>query len=190
MPLHIIDTAGLRESPDEIEQEGIRRAWQEIEKADLVLLVVDSQTTESTDPKKLWPEFIEQHDQKHKKILVLKNKCDLSNEQPGELIQEDNNTLITLSAKTGDGIQVLRNYLKDAMGFQAGVEGQFIARRRHLDALQRAEDSLRQAQTQLGAGELLAMDLRQAQDSLSEITGQFTSDDLLGEIFSSFCIGK
>jgi len=199
MPLHIIDTAGLRESPDEVEKEGIRRAWQEIHQADLIVLVVDGMDCLSTDPRELWPEF-SQKEANLNNIVVVKNKCDLTKEPAGSVSkqtipkhssqQESDYTIINLSAKTGLGVDCLRQYLKQTVGYESGIEGQFIARRRHLDALRRAENFILQAQGQLSAGELLAEDLRFAQLALSEITGAFTSDDLLGEIFSSFCIGK
>jgi tRNA modification GTPase len=185
MPLHIIDTAGLRESPDEIELEGIRRAWQEISTADRILLMTDSR--EKDDPLG-WPEFTGKLPGKDK-LTIIRNKCDLTGEAPG-LVQEEKAAVLTLSAKTGLGIDTLKEHLKQTVGFQAGTQGQFTARRRHLDALSRARDSLLEASKQLQNGELLAEDLRQAQQALSEITGEFTSDDLLGKIFSSFCIGK
>jgi tRNA modification GTPase len=190
MPLHIIDTAGLRESPDLIEQEGIRRAWAEIEKADRILLVVDSSVTGETNPAKLWPGFADKLPSMHN-ITIIQNKSDLSGLNEG--IIDGDPTVIPLSAKNNAGIDLLRQHLKQAMGYQGAVEGGFMARRRHIDALNRANSCLLTGKHQLesqGAGELLAEDLRQAQQSLSEITGEFTPDDLLGEIFSSFCIGK
>jgi tRNA modification GTPase len=191
MPLHIIDTAGLRDAPDEVERIGIDRAWQEIKKADLVLLMVDSQSTETDNPEKIWPEFVHQLPDSSK-ITVIRNKADLSGEAIGIREAHDHTTL-TLSAKSQTGIDLLRDHLKQCMGFSSTTEGGFMARRRHLDALERAHALLRIGQTQLevnGAGELLAEDLRQAQHTLNEITGAFSSDDLLGRIFNSFCIGK
>ncbi len=201
MPLHIIDTAGLRESPDEVEKIGIERAWQEIHQADQILLVVDSSTTNETDPHKIWPEFVDKlNTDDH--LTIVWNKCDLSNHQidsnqnsrlsQNELSKKEY-PQIALSAKAGTGIDDLRNHLKTCMGYTGNTEGGFTARRRHLDAIDRAEQLLLTGQAQLlsmGAGELLAEDLRQAQNTLSEITGEFTPDDLLGRIFSSFCIGK
>ena len=190
MPLHIIDTAGLRESPDIVEQEGIRRAWDEIRKADRILLVVDSTQSQETDPFKLWPEAGEEFvDLTH--ITVIHNKSDINNIST-EVI-ENQSTLIKLSAKTGDGVDLLRQHLKACMGYSGAGEGGFTARRRHINALEKAQEALAMGQQQLtdmGAGELLAEDLRLCQNALSEITGEFTPDDLLGEIFSSFCIGK
>jgi len=191
MPLHIIDTAGLRDAPDEVERIGISRAWEEIQKADRVLLMVDGTTTATDDPEQIWPEFVSKLDDKSK-ITVIRNKCDLTTETP-EIGEHDGHTLISLSAKANVGVDNLRQHLKDCMGFASTTEGGFLARRRHIDALNRAESLLLTGQEQLiygAAGELLAEDLRQAQQSLSEITGEFSSDDLLGRIFSSFCIGK
>lgn len=194
MPLHIIDTAGLRDSPDEIEQEGIRRAWTEIKRADRILLVVDSSSIDAIHPHDIWPEFVD-HLENLNNITVIQNKCDLLNVKAGFINANDEHPcpIIRLSAIQGAGIDLLTNHLKDCMGYQAGSEGSFSARRRHLDALERAQAFLETGQQQLQAaqaGELLAEDLRQAQQCLSEITGEFSSDDLLGRIFSSFCIGK
>jgi len=191
MPLHIIDTAGLRDAPDEVERIGISRAWEEIQKADRVLLMVDGTTTATDDPEQIWPEFVNKLEDKGK-ITVIRNKCDLTTEQP-MIGEHDGHTLISLSAKANVGVDNLRQHLKDCMGYANTTEGGFLARRRHIDALNRAESLLLTGQEQLiygGAGELLAEDLRQAQQHLSEITGEFSSDDLLGRIFSSFCIGK
>lgn len=191
MPLHIIDTAGLRDAPDEVERIGISRAWDEIQKADRVLLMVDGTTTATDEPEQIWPEFVSKLEDKSK-ITVIRNKCDLTAEQP-IIGEHDGHTLISLSAKANVGVDNLRQHLKDCMGFANTTEGGFLARRRHIDALNRAQGLLLTGQEQLiygGAGELLAEDLRQAQQYLSEITGEFSSDDLLGRIFSSFCIGK
>lgn len=191
MPLHIIDTAGLRDAPDEVERIGIDRAWKEIKKADRVLLMVDSQDTVTNDPEKIWPEFIHELPASQS-ITVIRNKADLSGEAVS-IIETDNHSIITLSAKANSGVDLLREHLKESMGFTSTTEGGFMARRRHLDAMERASELLHVGYDQLemhGAGELLAEDLRQAQQTLSEITGEFTPDDLLGRIFSSFCIGK
>ncbi|WP_370277287.1 tRNA uridine-5-carboxymethylaminomethyl(34) synthesis GTPase MnmE [Pontibacterium sp.] len=191
MPLHIIDTAGLRDAPDEVERIGIDRAWEEIRTADRVLLMVDSTTTDTDDPEQIWPEFVHQLPDADK-ITVIRNKADLSGEAIGQR-EAHGHTLIALSAKANQGVDELREHLKSCMGFSATTEGGFLARRRHLEALQIAHDLLQTGYDQLvmnGAGELLAEDLRQAQQSLNEITGEFSSDDLLGRIFSSFCIGK
>lgn len=191
MPLHIIDTAGLRDSPDEVEQIGIQRAWQEIQQADRVLLLVDSRQTQLTGPYEIWPEFVEKL-QDPTKITLVRNKIDLSQEAAG-LFEDEKGIYIGISAATGAGIDELKQHLKTIMGFSANSESGFTARRRHLDALERAQTFLASGKAQLqgyAAGELLAEDLRQAQNALGEITGEFTPDDLLGRIFSSFCIGK
>lgn len=165
MPLHIIDTAGLRDSPDEVEQIGIARAWDEIRQADRILLMVDATTTDKTEPHEIWPDFIDQLPASAP-VTVIRNKVDLTSERVG-ISAEPHQTapVIRLAAKGAEGLDILRNHLKDCMGFASTTEGGFLARRRHLDALERARDSLLQGQTQLegyGAGELLAEDLRAA----------------------------
>ena len=193
MPLHIIDTAGLRDSPDEVEQIGIARAWDEIAQADRILLMVDATTTGETHPHQIWPDFIDRLPASAP-VTVVRNKVDLSSEPVGITETDDQAApVIRLAAKSAEGLEVLRDHLKQCMGFASTTEGGFLARRRHLDALERARDSLLQGQSQLegyGAGELLAEDLRAAQDALGEITGHLSPDELLGKIFSSFCIGK
>lgn len=191
MPLHIIDTAGLREASDEVERIGIERAWQEIEQADHVLFMVDGTTTAETDPQAIWPEFIARLPAAMP-VTVIRNKADVTGEAAGA-DTSSHHTLIRLSARSGAGVETLRDHLKESMGFAGNVEGGFIARRRHLEALELANVRLLQGRDQLlgaRAGELLAEELRLAQQALSEITGEFTADDLLGRIFSSFCIGK
>ncbi len=191
MPLHIIDTAGLREASDEVERIGIERAWAEIEQADRVLFMVDGTTTDATEPTAIWPEFMARLPSSLP-ITVVRNKADMTGEALG-LTEVNAHSLIRLSARTGDGVELLRNHLKESMGFTSNTEGGFLARRRHLQALETAAQHLIQGKDQLVsayAGELLAEELRLAQQNLSEITGEFTSDDLLGRIFSSFCIGK
>lgn len=186
MPIHFIDTAGLRDSTDPVEQEGIRRAREEMKQADLILCVTDKDDLDFAD------ENLKNIEAQAPTILV-RNKIDIQQNKKSEIAQQENKIIISLSAKTGDGLALLKNYIKNQVGFQAETEGTFSARRRHIDALQRAKTFLltgeQQLQTQR-AGELLAEDLRQAQQALNEITGEFTSDDLLGRIFSSFCIGK
>lgn len=191
MPLHIIDTAGLRESPDQVEQIGIERAWDEIRQADRVLFMVDSQETTAIHPDDIWPEFFAQLPE-DMPYTVIRNKVDLTTETIG-LDEHQGIPVLHLSAKTGHGIELLRDHLKHCIGFSASEEGSFMARRRHLDALAKAKTHLLQGQEQLElnlAGELLAEELRLVQQHLNEITGEFTSDDLLGQIFGSFCIGK
>ena len=186
MPLHVIDTAGLRESEDLVEKEGIKRTWQAIEQADQILLLVDDQkgvTAAEQDILKQFPANIP--------VTCVHNKIDLSGNKH-ERIENEHGSLIRLSAKRKIGIDILRDHLKAQMGYTGVGEGRFIARRRHLDALQRGLEQLERAKEQLylQSGELLAEDLRQTQNILGEITGKVTSDELLGRIFSSFCIGK
>jgi tRNA modification GTPase len=186
MPLHIVDTAGLRESRDEIESEGIRRAHEQMRRADRVLLVLDDTSHETLPPEVL------RHVPEKLPRSVIRNKIDLTGRAPG-VTRTENETEIALSARTGAGMDQLRQHLKECMGFQSAGEGMFMARRRHLDAIRRAQACLLQGQARLResrAGELLAEELRLAQQALSEITGEFTPEDLLGKIFSSFCIGK
>ncbi|STX52927.1 GTP binding protein in thiophene and furan oxidation (GTPase) [Legionella busanensis] len=184
LPVHLIDTAGLRESNDIVEQEGIRRAWQEVSQADCVLLMVDiNQPQQENELNK----EISARLSVGVPLIKVFNKIDTLHHQ----VKQEDNT-IYLSAKSGAGIDLLINKIKSVVGFQP-TEGQFLARRRHLDALDRAKELLLVGQQQLiqaRAGELLAEDLRLAHQCLCEITGEFTSDDLLGKIFSSFCIGK
>lgn len=190
MPLHIIDTAGLRDATDEVERIGISRAWDEIEQADRILLMQDS-TDNSQDWAQVRSEFLTKLP-KDIPLTVVRNKADLSGEREG-ISEQDGYSVICLSAKTRQGIDLLREHLKQSMGYQTGTEGGFLARRRHLEALQQASAHLHAGLIQLvefHAGELLAEELRIVQTHLGEITGQFTSDDLLGHIFSSFCIGK
>ncbi|MCX2979974.1 tRNA uridine-5-carboxymethylaminomethyl(34) synthesis GTPase MnmE [Halieaceae bacterium IMCC14734] len=193
MPLHIVDTAGLRDDAETVEQEGIRRAWQEMETADHILLIVDS--ADPTPGDRLLLELQAKLGSKLEQLpplTIIRNKCDLSAVTP-QLDNTQPNPVIHLSAKTGAGIDILKQYLKDSAGYHSSESSQFSARRRHLTAMQAALDSLNQGRAQLlsqGAGELLAEDLRLCQNHLSTITGSFSSDDLLGEIFSSFCIGK
>jgi tRNA modification GTPase len=184
MPLHIIDTAGLRDSSDPIEQEGVRRAWVQIEQADRVLLVIDDQRGRSPADQAILDRL--PHDLPH--TLVF-NKIDLSGRAPGTHSQGAHAEL-ALSARSGAGVTELRSHLKQVMGYSEAASGSFSARRRHLDALHRAELNIAGARQWLGSAELLAEELRLAQQHLCEITGSFTSDDLLGEIFASFCIGK
>ena len=191
MPLHIIDTAGLRDSPDEVEQIGIQRAWQEIRSADRVLFMVDASETNAVHPADIWPEFFAELPDELP-YTVIRNKVDLSAE-PVALDHIAGIPVVHLSAKTGHGIELLREHLKHCVGYQATNEGSFMARRRHLDALDRAREHLLLGRDQLEqnlAGELLAEELRLTQQHLNEITGEFTSDDLLSKIFGSFCIGK
>ena len=191
MPLHIIDTAGLRDTTDTVEMIGIERAWAEIETADQVLFMVDGTTTNAVDPREIWPDFIDRLP-KSLGVTVVRNKADITGEALA-LTEDHGHSVFRISAKTGLGVEALQQHLKSLMGYQSDMEGGFIARRRHLEALELASSHLLIGKEQLEvylAGELLAEELRMAQMALSEITGKFTSDDLLGKIFSSFCIGK
>ncbi len=185
LPLHIVDTAGLRESEDIVEQEGIRRAMNAIEKADRLLYVISgSSREEEADILSGLPKDVG--------ITFIHNKIDLKNIS-ASISEEEDKTEIYVSAKTGDGIDMLRQHLKKCMGYEHRTEGKYIARRRHLDAISQAEAHLAQAHINLHdtkAGELLAEELSLAQQTLSTITGEFTNEDLLGRIFADFCIGK
>lgn len=185
LPLHIIDTAGLRESEDVVEQEGIRRAMQEIEKADRLLYVMDGDSKE--EEKEIIDSF-----SKDLGITFVHNKIDKNNAAAKIVELEGNATDIFLSAKTGDGIEQLKQHLKKCMGYENRVEGKYMARRRHMEAIEEAEQNLERADINLKHkhGELVAEELSLAQNQLASITGEFSSDDLLGRIFSDFCIGK
>ncbi|MEW6445666.1 MAG: tRNA uridine-5-carboxymethylaminomethyl(34) synthesis GTPase MnmE [Pseudomonadota bacterium] len=196
LPLHLVDTAGLRQSVDVVEQEGIRRAWAEVEQADRVLLVVDDRQGVAPEDAAILARLPERLP-----FTLVRNKIDLSGRAEGELMVEDWPGVsghhpvveIALSAKHGMGLGRLREHLKACLGYQPGEAGVYLARRRHLDALGRARDHMLAARNHLlhtRAGELAAEELRLAQDSMGEITGQFSTDDLLGRIFSGFCIGK
>jgi len=251
-PLHLFDTAGLRQTQDRVEQQGVQRAMDTIREADILLLVVDEKGPQSEDlailagfqpshplppscrvdkaarphpphgripydrkevdadlaalsvpylgtpsseagasriafPSRAW----EQAKPLHAATIIVQNKIDLIHARP-QVLTTDIGIQVNLSAKTGDGLPLLRQQLKTQSGYQQSTEGLFLARRRHLDALERARLALHSAHQQLaaGAGELVAEDLRQAQQALGEITGQYTTEDLLDRIFSSFCIGK
>lgn len=192
MPLHVVDTAGLRDTDDQVERIGVERALKAIGEADRVLLVVDSTAPEAAEPFALWPEFLEQRPDPAR-VTLIRNKADLSGEAVALQTSADGHVTLSLSAKSTDGLDLLREHLKACMGYQQTAESGFSARRRHLEALLKAQQYLEHGRNQLtlmGAGELLAEDLRMAQQALGEITGAFSSDDLLGRIFSSFCIGK
>jgi len=183
-PIQMIDTAGLRDTEDFVEQEGIRRAWQAVERADCLLLVRD---ITDADQDFFLSEAIKNKLPKHVPLIHVVNKID-------KLSQNSycNENTVYLSAHQKDGLSFLKDMIKARVGFQP-TEGIFLARQRHVNALKLAYDYLVAGQKQLlihQAGELLAEDLKQAHLALCTITGEFTSDDLLGEIFSSFCIGK
>ncbi|MEJ2060777.1 MAG: tRNA uridine-5-carboxymethylaminomethyl(34) synthesis GTPase MnmE [Gammaproteobacteria bacterium] len=183
LPIHIIDTAGLRDSADPVEQEGIRRAWDEVSRADLVLILIDDvqgvQDIEQTAVQRVEAAGVA--------VLQVFNKVDLSSGASGE--RPDG---LGISARTGIGMPALYQRIKALAHYGGGEEGLFIARRRHLDALQQTGRHLQAAVPllQQGSGELAAEELRLAHEALGEITGRFSADDLLGRIFSTFCIGK
>jgi tRNA modification GTPase len=187
LPLHVLDTAGLRESPDEVEAEGIRRAHRELTRADRVLFVVDAADADAvaaidadlaglpTDAPR----------------TVVLNKIDRLGGEPR--VEQGDPVRIHLSAATAAGLELLRGHLKDCVGFHPAGSGVLSARARHLEALRRARAHVEEAHrllTERHAGELVAQELTDAQKQLGEITGEVTSDDLLGRIFASFCIGK
>jgi tRNA modification GTPase len=191
VPLNIVDTAGLRETEDVVEQQGVLRAWGEIEKADAILYVVDAANQDKEPLTSLWPEYFQRFPDKQHNIISIFNKLDLMPECAGAFSSADKS--IGVSAKTGAGLPSLKQLILKVVGYKEQAEGVFSARRRHLNAINKATDLVCHGIEQLevaNAGELLAEDLREAQRYLSEITGEFTSDDLLGVIFSSFCIGK
>ena len=184
VPLHIIDTAGLRETDDEVEKFGIERTWRATETANIALLLVDAAHGIGDQEKTILARL----PQEIRKIWVH-NKIDVGNTKPS-CQQIDGATHIYLSAKTGDGLALLKNQLLALAGYQSNSEGIFMARARHLQALAEVDAHLNSAKRQMSSAELLAEELRLAQDDLASITGEFTPDDLLGEIFSKFCIGK
>ncbi len=202
LPVHIIDTAGIRISDDVVEREGLRRAQIAMEQADQLLLIVDKSEKEQ-DVEKLLAPLVLLTDKSIKELDYLKNTAVVFNKI--DLLVDEGPSLstityldyalpcISLSAKEGIGIDLLKDYIKEAIGFSSAEEDAFIARERHLIALNNARELIEAALDQLanqGSLELIAEDLRFAQLQLGVITGEFTSDDLLGEIFSNFCVGK
>jgi tRNA modification GTPase len=210
VPLHVVDTAGLREHPDvdEVERIGIARAWDQIGQADAVLFLHDLTRQDDaayTAADALIEQSLQEKLNSHVPVLHLWNKNDASSVQTSTRVRAEGATSthanthetkhITLSAKTGDGLDVLRQQLLQLVGWQSGsAEGMFMARERHVQALHHVDAHLMQAnaclQAQVPALDLLAEELRLSQNALNAITGEFSSDDLLGVIFSSFCIGK
>jgi len=183
VPLHIMDTAGLRVSQDEVENMGIARTHQTLHRADLILLLLDASQGMTAQDKAI----VEGLPAQIPRLLVL-NKTDLLREKTFD--SQGRGDFVGVSAKTGEGIEELRGKLLEAVGWRAQESGAFMARERHLRSLNLAQTHLIQAQTVLISAELFAEELRLAQRALNEITGEFTPDDLLGEIFSRFCIGK
>jgi tRNA modification GTPase len=187
LPLHVIDTAGIRAPGDVVEEHGVQRAWDAIESADALLLVIDDRIGVTDADREILartPAGVSR--------IVVNNKIDLSGADAGA-DREGEEVHVRLSATTGAGVEALESSLKQCVGYELGEEGAFMARRRHLDALERTQAAVDAAHAVLctqRAGELAAEELRQAQRALAEITGEVTSDDILGEIFSRFCIGK
>ncbi|HSD41880.1 MAG TPA: tRNA uridine-5-carboxymethylaminomethyl(34) synthesis GTPase MnmE [Burkholderiales bacterium] len=184
VPLHLVDTAGLRDTADEVERLGIARTWSEIERADLLVLIVDARAGVTAADEAIVARLPSRLPR-----IVVQNKSDLSGDAPriGKL---GGATTVYLSAKTGAGVELLRAHLLERAGWHPAEESPFVARERHLVALRRAAEHLEAAAAQAKAIELAAEELRLAQDRLNAITGEFTADDLLGEIFGRFCIGK
>jgi tRNA modification GTPase len=184
VPVHVIDTAGLRETSDEVEQIGISRTWKAIENATVALLLVDAtQGVAEADQEiiRRLPETLP--------LIRVFNKIDLCG-RDAEVVTGDNGPEVYLSARTGAGMDLLREELVRLVGWHQTGEGVFMARERHLRALRLAEEHLGLARSNRNMPELMAEELRLAQNALSTITGEFTADDLLGEIFARFCIGK
>jgi tRNA modification GTPase len=184
VPLHIIDTAGLRETDDEVEKIGIERTYRATESAHIALFLVDAAHgigEEEISILKSLPQEITK--------IWVHNKIDLTHEKP-QIINKPEGIHIFLSAKTGSGLEFLKQQLLTNVGYQNNSEGAFMARARHLNSLEKVGQHLESASLQINSAELVAEELRLAQVALSTITGEFTPDDLLGEIFSKFCIGK
>lgn len=181
LPLTLVDTAGLRESVDPVEREGIRRAWEALRGAELVLFVVDDRAGVTAADRALLAQAPDA------RTLIVRNKRDLRGAATATAGE------IRISARTGEGIDALRAAIREAAGLGAADAGVFSARTRHVTALERARAAVQEARRRIGEGadaELAAEDLRRAQEALGEITGAVTPDDLLGRVFASFCIGK
>ncbi|SAL17286.1 tRNA modification GTPase TrmE [Caballeronia sordidicola] len=189
IPIHVIDTAGLRDTQDEVERIGIERTWGEIDRADVVLHLLDARETLSVDDTAIAARF-----PVGVPVVRVLNKADLAGVKAAASIARNDVREVRLSAKTGDGIALLREELLKIAGWQAGAESIYLARERHLIALRAAREHLAtaadHADQNAQALDLFAEELRLAQDQLNSITGEFSSDDLLGVIFSRFCIGK
>jgi len=184
VPLNIVDTAGLRETADEVERLGIERTWREIERADLLLLIVDAREGVTTEDEAIVAKL-----PARLRRVVVHNKIDLARRAP-QVMHAADGEHVFLCAITGEGVDLLRESLLALAGFEGREEDLFMARERHLDALRRARECLTAAAEAFGQPELFAEELRLAHHELATITGEFTADDLLGEIFSRFCIGK
>ena len=184
IPLHIIDTAGLRDTEDEVENQGILRTWKALETADIALLLVEASVGRNSNDEQILSKL-----PASLPLLQILNKSDLFDE-PARKEERNGVVSIHLSAKTGEGLELLREHLLQFCGWQVATEGTFAARERHLQALTKVKGCLARARYNMQSPELIAEELRAAQEALNSITGEFTNDDLLGEIFSRFCIGK
>lgn len=184
LPLHIIDTAGLRETNDAVEKIGIERTYRALENAQVALLLVDAAHGIGDNEKSILTRL----PQEIGKIWVH-NKID-STKEMAKVVQIHGEMHIYLSAKTGEGVELLKQHLLNIVGYQQNAEGVYMARARHLEALKQVDEHLQSAKKSKNQAELIAEELRLAQEVLGSITGEFTPDDLLGEIFSKFCIGK
>jgi tRNA modification GTPase len=184
IPIHVIDTAGLRQSEDPVERIGVERAWQAIERADLVLQLVDARRGETDADRSIAASLPPQVER-----IVVANKCDLAGGVAGRS-EREGHVWLSLSAKSGEGVELLHDELLRVAGWSGRGEDVVLARERHVQALMTAQERLAEAEGRLGQVELCAEELRLAQEALSRITGEFSADDLLGEIFSRFCIGK
>ena len=184
IPMHIIDTAGLRDTEDPVERIGVTRTWAAIEKADLVVLLTDCRSEESAEDRQIMSRLPESLPR-----LRVMNKIDLIAEVP-RIATAGNDPAVWLSAKSGAGIELLQQKILEMVGWGGPGEGLFLARARHLEALAKAARHLQAAGAVGQQAEIFAEELRLAQEALMSVTGEYTSDDLLGEIFSRFCIGK
>lgn len=182
--LHIIDTAGLRDTEDEVERFGIARTWQATETASIALIIVDAINGITLVEESILARLPQEIDK-----IWVHNKIDMAGNS-ATVKKIDHETHIYLSAKTGAGLNLLKNHLLELAGYQNNTEGVFMARTRHLKALDEVKEHLNSAKLQLSSAELIAEELHLAQNALSSVTGAYTPDDLLGEIFSKFCIGK
>ncbi|MGH8746491.1 MAG: GTP-binding protein, partial [Burkholderiales bacterium] len=184
VPIIVVDTAGLRESPDEVERIGIERAWREVARADIVLVVLVAQTEVGPEEREIFARLPEDGVR-----ITVYNKVDLATGVPAGRRPEAPNE-VWVSARTGAGLEDLRRMLLETAGWSGAGESTFLARERHVRALASARRHLAEAGLQFERWELFAEELRLAHSALTEITGVFTPDDLLGEIFARFCIGK
>ena len=191
IPLHLIDTAGICETEDIVEQAGIARAWQQVAQADVILFMQDASQLAASDGSQV-KQKLNTYLQSDQNVIMINNKIDLTDLKP-QIDVKDKKTTVNLSVKNNQGLDLLKETIKKTIGISETTQTDYLARGRHLHALNQAKEFIECGLLQLNqrqAIELLAEDLRLAQQAMSEITGEFTSDDLLGEIFSKFCVGK